>query len=60
MNFQKATGINVNDGRDLAFWSRRFSVTAEQLRRAVKQVGSEIDALAKYFGKPETFRRRTS
>jgi uncharacterized protein DUF3606 len=57
---QNATPINVNDRRELAIWSRRFGVTAEQLRRAVKQVGSEIDALARYFGKPGMIPRRTS
>lgn len=57
---QKAKPINVNDHRELAFWSRRFGVTVEQLRRAVRQVGSEIDALAKYFGKPGMIPRRPS
>ena len=57
---QNATPINVNDRRELAIWSWRFGVTEEQLRRAVKQVGSEIDALARYFGKPGMIPRRTS
>ncbi len=60
MTSQKATGVNVNDRRELAFWSRRFGVTIVQLRRAVKQVGSEIDALAKYFGKAGTIPGRAS
>ena len=57
---QEAQGINMNDRRALNFWSRRFGVTVEQLRRAVKQVGTEIDALGKYFGKPRTIPRRSS
>ena len=44
---QKAKPINVSDHRDLALWSRRLGATVEQLRRAVKQVGSEIDSLAR-------------
>jgi hypothetical protein len=57
---QRAKPINVNDHRELAMWSRRFGVTVEQLRRAVRQVGSEIDTLTKYFGKPGPISRRTN
>ncbi|HUE70797.1 MAG TPA: DUF3606 domain-containing protein [Pirellulaceae bacterium] len=51
MTGRKASGVNVNDRRELAFWSRRFGVTDAQLRRAVRQVGTEVAALAKYLGK---------
>ena len=58
MTIRKGTGINVTDRRELAFWSRRFGITQEQLRWAVKQVGTEITALAKYLGKPGELSRR--
>jgi uncharacterized protein DUF3606 len=58
MTIRKGNGINVTDRRELAFWSRRFGITPEQLRRAVKQVGTEITALAKYLGKAGDLSRR--
>jgi uncharacterized protein DUF3606 len=54
MTIPKAPGIDVTNRRALEFWSRRFGITPEQLRRAVKQVGTELSALAKYLGKPGT------
>ena len=52
MTTPKLTGIDVTNRRALDFWSRRFGITPDQLRRAVKQVGTELSALAKYLGKP--------
>ena len=42
--------IDVEDLRSLTFWSKRFRIRPEQLRRAVKQVGSQADVVAQYLG----------
>ena len=43
---QDASRINVNEQYELDYWSRRFGVTAEELRLAVQEVGvmaSEVE-----------------
>jgi hypothetical protein len=47
-----AQQIDVSDSRAVTFWSRRFGITPQQLRRAVKQVGPDSIEIALYLGKP--------
>lgn len=42
---QDRTRINVNEDYELRDWSKKFGVTAEQLKDAVKAVGPEAKAV---------------
>ena len=43
--------INVNEAWELDYWSRKFGVTAQQLKDAVKAVGTSVEKVKKYLGK---------
>lgn len=43
--------IDIGDPNAVAYWSRELGLTPNQLRRAVKQVGTDAAALARYLGK---------
>lgn len=46
------TGLCVDaaDPRELAFWSDVWNVSAEEVRQAVRWVGTEADAVNRYLG----------
>ena len=37
------THINVNEGFELRYWAKEFNVSQQQLKSAVRKVGSETD-----------------
>jgi hypothetical protein len=46
---QDAKRINVNEDYELKDWSKRFGVSPEQLKAAVKEVGTSADAVEKHL-----------
>jgi len=48
---QDSSRVNVNEDYELAYWTRRFGVSAEELKRAVHTVGVSVTALENYFKK---------
>lgn len=48
---QDATKVNVNESWELEYWSKKFGVTKDQLKNAVKAVGVSAAAVKKYLGK---------
>ena len=38
--------INLNDKYELAYWSRTFGVTEDELRAAVERVGNSVEDVA--------------
>jgi hypothetical protein len=46
---QDRTRINVNEDYEVRDWSKKFGVTAEQLKAAVKAVGTKAQAVAKHL-----------
>jgi hypothetical protein len=46
---QDASKVNVNEDWEVAYWTRKFGVTADQLKQAVKQVGTSADKLGQHF-----------
>ena len=44
--------INVNEDYELRDWSKKFGVTAEELRKAVKVVGPMSDDVKRYLETP--------
>ncbi|WP_185287880.1 DUF3606 domain-containing protein [Chryseobacterium lactis] len=46
-----ATRVNVNEDWELNYWSKKFGVTKEQLKNAVKAVGDSAEAVQRYLGK---------
>lgn len=46
---QDRTRINVNEDYELRDWSQKFSVTPEQLKAAVKAVGTSASAVEQHL-----------
>ena len=46
------TGLSVDasDPRELQFWSDVWNVSAEEVRQAVRYVGTEADSVSRYLG----------
>jgi len=51
--------INLRDNRELHYWSRRFAVSPEELRRAVSKAGVMADDVARALGKSWLLNIRT-
>jgi hypothetical protein len=47
----EAIRINASDGAELKYWSKKFGVTKDDIRRAVKEVGDSLSAVKKYLDK---------
>ena len=39
--------INVNEEHEVRYWTQRFGVSEDELRRAVEQVGHSVDEVEK-------------
>ncbi|WP_343608337.1 DUF3606 domain-containing protein [Chryseobacterium oranimense] len=48
---QDAAKVNVNETWELEYWSKKFGVTKERLKEAVKAVGTSAAEVQKYLGK---------
>lgn len=48
---QDATKVNVNETWELEQWSKKFGVTKEKLKEAVKAAGTSAAAVQKYLEK---------
>jgi hypothetical protein len=48
---QDRSRVNVNEAWELRYWSKKFGVTEEQLKDAVKAAGPLADAVGKHLGK---------
>lgn len=46
---QDRTRINVNEDYELRDWSKKFGVTPQQLREAVKAVGTQVAQVQQYL-----------
>ena len=42
---QDASRINIHEDYEVRYWTKRFGVTAEQLRAAVTKVGTSANAV---------------
>jgi hypothetical protein len=45
--------INLHQEHEVRYWTKKWGITAEQLRDAVGEVGSMASEVAKYLGKDE-------
>jgi hypothetical protein len=43
------TRINVNEEHELRYWSEKFAVSPQELRKAVEQSGPTVDAVREWF-----------
>lgn len=48
---QDRTRINVGHEHELAYWSKRFGVTRDELRSAVEAAGPLAVSVQRYIGK---------
>jgi hypothetical protein len=43
--------INVHEDYELRYWSEKFGVSSDELRKAVQHVGPMVHNVAKHLGK---------
>lgn len=43
--------INVHEDYELSYWTKKFGITRDELRAAVKAVGTSVKAVTKYLNK---------
>lgn len=48
---QDRTQINVNQDYELRYWTKALGVTADQLKQAVKAVGTSAAKVRQHLGK---------
>jgi len=48
---QDRSRINVNEAYELQYWSKKFGVTEDQLKEAVRAAGTSADAVGKHLRK---------
>lgn len=48
---QDRSRINVNEAHEVRYWTQRFDVSEEALRKAVAEVGVSVDEVAAHLGK---------
>jgi hypothetical protein len=48
---QDRSRVNVEQDYELRYWSEKFGVSSDQLRKAVQQVGTSADTVARHLGK---------
>ena len=48
---QDRSRINIDEPHEVRYWTQRFDVSEDALRRAVAQVGVSAEAVARHLGK---------
>jgi hypothetical protein len=43
--------INVSEEDELQYWAKKFGITPEKLKSAVRAVGSSVATISKYLNK---------
>jgi len=59
-NTRRAAGastIDIHQLKEAHFWAHKFGCTIEQLRAAVKSVGTDAAAVTNYFLRVATFKQ---
>lgn len=46
---QDASKISLSEDYEVAYWTRKFGVTADELRVAVEKVGNGADAVGRHL-----------
>ena len=49
--FTKNDHINISEYYEAEYWSKKFGVTVEQLKSAIRAVGNSVSAVEKRLGK---------
>ena len=47
---QDASRVNVNEEYEVQYWTKKFGCSAEQLKKAVREVGVSASDVEKYLG----------
>jgi len=47
---QDDSQINVNEDYEVKYWSKKFGVTSDELKDAVKAAGTSVAAVEDYLG----------
>jgi len=43
--------VNIHEIHELQYWTKRFGVSSDQLKRAIAQVGTQVPAVEKALKK---------
>ena len=46
---QDSSRVNVNESYELQYWTERFNVSTDELKKAVAEVGTSVAALEEHF-----------
>ncbi len=46
---QDASRVNVNEDYELQYWSERFNITRDELKKAVAEAGPSVSALEEFL-----------
>jgi hypothetical protein len=46
---QDGTRINVDQDREVRYWTRELGVSEEELKEAVRQVGTQVDSVRQHL-----------
>jgi hypothetical protein len=48
---QDRTRIDTSEDYELQYWSEKFQVSRDELKRAVEEVGSQAEEVERFLGK---------
>lgn len=48
---QDRSKVNLSEDYEVDYWTKKWGVSREQLKKAVEKAGSGVDAVAKALGK---------
>ena len=48
---QDASKISLSEDYEVAYWTKKFDITADELRNAVNAVGNGADAVEKHLNR---------
>lgn len=46
---QDASRVNVNEDYELQYWSERFNITRDELKKAVAEAGPSVSAVEEFL-----------
>lgn len=46
---QDASRVNVNEDYEMDYWTERFNVSRDELRKAVSEVGPSVTAIEEFL-----------
>jgi len=48
---QDASRINLNEPYEVKYWTNKFGISTDELRKVIEEVGDSVRAVKAYLGK---------